>query len=227
MSRLWVIHQKCNLWPKFVSMTRNFNTIKTVSLNFALSFAKANQNMRLCKRHLENIEKAFSYTQTMPFFAKSSIIYPKLQHNKDFFTKLWIVICKSLSKYDIMPKIAKKYWVHPELYRKQCHFWSKFASLTQNFKATKTVLPNFGLPFAKAYQMLEMNFFETFQKVAKPAKMKRQTKKITMGTHIRSGPFLPRKALWNGKNKFYQIVSFYTPMDAEFHDEQLLLKSSR
>ena len=72
-----------------------------------------------------------------------------------------------------------------------------------------------------------MNFFETFQKVAKPAKMKRQTKKITMGTHVRSGPFLPRKALWNGKNKFYQIVSFYTPMDAEFHDEQLLLKNSK
>ena len=61
------------------------------------------------------------YTK-MLFFAKNSLIYPKLQHNKDCFTKLLIVICKILSKYEIMPKIAKKYWVHPELYRKNVIF---------------------------------------------------------------------------------------------------------
>ena len=74
--------------------------------------------MKSCKKYLENIEQAFICTQTMPFFAQNSLINPKLQHNKDCFTKLWIVICKSLSKYEIMLKIGKKYWVHPELYRK-------------------------------------------------------------------------------------------------------------
>ena len=65
--------------------------------------------MKSCKKYLENIEQAFSYTQTMPFFTQNSLIHPKLQHNNDCFTKLWIAICKSLSKYEIMPKIAKKY----------------------------------------------------------------------------------------------------------------------
>ena len=55
-------------------------------------------------------------------FAQNSLIYPKLQHSKDCFTKIWIAICESLSKYEIMPKIAKKYWVHPELYRKNAMF---------------------------------------------------------------------------------------------------------
>ena len=68
--RSWVIHRKCNLWSKFASLTQNFNTIKTVLLNSALSFAKANQNMKLYKKYLENIEQAFSYTQTMPFLPK-------------------------------------------------------------------------------------------------------------------------------------------------------------
>ena len=78
--------------------------------------------MKSRKKYLENIEQAFSYTQTMPFFAQNSLIYPKLQHNNNCFKKLWIVICISLSKYKIMPKIAKQYWVHPELYRKIASF---------------------------------------------------------------------------------------------------------
>ena len=65
--------------------------------------------MKSRKKYLENIEQAFSYTQTMPFFAQNSLIYPKLQHNNNCFKKLWIVICISLSKYKIMPKIAKQY----------------------------------------------------------------------------------------------------------------------
>ena len=52
-----------------ICLNQNFNTIKTVSLNFALSLAKANQNMKSCKKYWQNIELAFSYTQTMPFFA--------------------------------------------------------------------------------------------------------------------------------------------------------------
>ena len=65
--------------------------------------------MKLCKKYLENIEQALSYTKTMTFFAQNSLIYPKLQHNNDCFTKLWIVICKILSKYEIMQKIITKY----------------------------------------------------------------------------------------------------------------------
>ena len=42
----------------------------------------------------------------MSFFVQNSLIYPKLQHNKECFTKLWIVICKGLSIYEIMPKIS-------------------------------------------------------------------------------------------------------------------------
>ena len=49
LSRPWVIHRKVNLWSKFASLTQNFKTIKTVLLNFALSLAKANQNMKSCK----------------------------------------------------------------------------------------------------------------------------------------------------------------------------------
>ena len=61
LSRSWVIHRICNLWSKFASLTQNFNTIKTVLLNFTLSFAK----------YLENIEQAFSYTQIVPFFTQN------------------------------------------------------------------------------------------------------------------------------------------------------------
>ena len=45
----------------------------------------------------------------------------------------------------------------------------------------------------KVEGMLEMNFFELFQKVAKPVKMKRQSKKIMGDNQIRSPPgsFLP------------------------------------
>ena len=50
--------------------------------------------------------------------------------------------------------------------------------------------------------MLEMNFFETFQKVDKPAKMKRQTKE-NMGVHIRGlsrDPFCPAQPHNRGTN---------------------------
>ena len=100
LSRPWVIHRKCNLWFNSSSnLPHTSDAIKTVSLNFALLFAKAAQNMKSCKKHVENIEQAFSYTKTMPLFAQNSLIYPKLQHSIDYFNKLWIVICKSLSKY--------------------------------------------------------------------------------------------------------------------------------
>ena len=41
--------------------------------------------------------------------------------------------------------------------------------------------------------MLEMNFFETFQKVAKPIKIKRQTQKVMRDTEIKLqlAPFAP------------------------------------
>ena len=42
--------------------------------------------MKSCKKYLENIEQAFSYT--MQFFAQNSPIYPKLQHKKDCLTGL-------------------------------------------------------------------------------------------------------------------------------------------
>ena len=85
------------------------------------------------------------YTQTMPFFAQNYLIYPKLQHNKDCFTKLLIVICKILSKYEIMPKLAKN--IECTLsYTEKMPFLVQIY-LTQNVKATKTVLPNFGLSF--------------------------------------------------------------------------------
>ena len=47
-----------------------FQHNKDCFLNSALSFANANQNMKLCKKYLENIEQAFSYKQTMPFLPK-------------------------------------------------------------------------------------------------------------------------------------------------------------
>ena len=40
-----------------------------------------NQKMKSCKKYLENIEQAFSCTQTMPFLAQNSLVYQKLQHN--------------------------------------------------------------------------------------------------------------------------------------------------
>ena len=94
--RPWVIRRKCNLWSKFASLAQTFNTIKTVLLNFAFSLAKAKQNMKSCKKYFENTEQDFTQ------------IYPKLQHNKDCFTKIWIFTCKYLLKYGIMSKIAKK-----------------------------------------------------------------------------------------------------------------------
>ena len=42
--------------------------------------------------------------------------------------------------------------------------------------------------------------------------------------NISPGPSLPRPKLQE-KNKFYKIGSFYTSVDAEFHDDQLLIKA--
>ena len=58
----------------------------------------------------------------MPFLVQIYLTYPKFQSNKDRFTKLWIVIRKSLSKYEIMQKIITKYCVDPELYTKNAIF---------------------------------------------------------------------------------------------------------
>ena len=108
--------------------------------------------MNSCKKYLENIEKVFSHTQKMPFFAQNSLIYPKLQHNKDDFTKIWIVICKILSEYEIMQKIITKYCVDPELYTKNAifgpnlpdlpNFW-RLAYFFQNISKSPTSFPEF------------------------------------------------------------------------------------
>ena len=45
----------------------------------------------------------------MQFMVQICLTDPKFQHSKDCFTKPCVVICKSLSKYEIIPKIAKKY----------------------------------------------------------------------------------------------------------------------
>ena len=42
--------------------------------------------------------------------------------------------------------------------------------------------------------------------------------------NISPGPSLPCPKLQE-KNKFYKIGSFYTSVDAEFHDDQLLIKA--
>ena len=84
------------------------------------------------------------YTE-MQFMVQICLTDPKFQHNKDCFTKLCVVICKSLSKYEIIPKIAKKYWN-----TEKCHYTEKMPFLIQ------TVLPNFGLSFAKAYQSIKL-----------------------------------------------------------------------
>ena len=58
----------------------------------------------------------------MPLFVKICLTHPNFQSNKDSFTKLWIAICKSLSKYENMQKIITKYCVDPELYTKNVIF---------------------------------------------------------------------------------------------------------
>ena len=58
----------------------------------------------------------------MPLFVKICLTHPNFQSNKDSFTKLWIAICKSLSKYEIMQKIITKYCADPELYTKNAIF---------------------------------------------------------------------------------------------------------
>lgn len=57
--------------------------------------------------------------------------------------------------------------------------------------------------------------------------MKRQAKNIMRVTHTRSPPatFFPSQPSNREKIKFDQIGSCYTPMDAEFHDNQLLIKT--
>ena len=44
------------------------------------------------------------------------LIYPKFQWNKDCLTKLCILICKGVPKYEIMQNIITKFWAGPELY---------------------------------------------------------------------------------------------------------------
>ena len=72
-----------------------------------------------------------------------------------------------------------------------------------------------------------MNFFENLQKVSRPAKMKRQDKNIMRVTHTRSPPatFCPSQPSNREKITFDQIGLCYTSMDAEFHDNQLLIKT--
>ena len=84
---------------------------------------------------------------------------PKFQSNKDRFTKLWIAICKSLSKYEIMQKIFTKYFVDPELYTKNAifgpnlphllNFWRLVYFFQKTFNS-----PNFFPEFVSASQKL-------------------------------------------------------------------------
>ena len=71
----------------------------------------------------------------MLFLVQSCLTYPKFQSNKDCFTKFWTVICKSLSKYEIMQKIITKYCADPEL--------PKFASFTQFLETSIFFSKNF------------------------------------------------------------------------------------
>ena len=87
--------------------------------------------------------------EKMSFLIQICLTYQKFLSNKDRFNKLWIAICKSQPKYVIIPKIAKKYWVCPELYIKNAIFGSKFASLTQNFKANRPFYQTFNFHLQK------------------------------------------------------------------------------
>ena len=60
--------------------------------------------MKSCQKQLKHIECTLSFTEKMPFVVQICLTYSKFQSHKDHFTKLWIVICKSLSKYEIMQK---------------------------------------------------------------------------------------------------------------------------
>ena len=70
------------------------------------------------------------------------LFYPKFQNN----------ICKNLLNCE---KNIHKIFSKPQVIHKKCHIWPKFASFTQHFYATKSVLPECGLPFSKAYQIMK------------------------------------------------------------------------
>ena len=86
----------------------------------------------------------------MPFVVQIYLTYPKFQSNKDCFTKLWSVICKSLRKYEIMQKIITKYCVDVKLYTKNAifgpnlphlpNFW-RLASFFQKIVKSPTFFP--------------------------------------------------------------------------------------
>ena len=82
----------------------------------------------------------------MPLYRKNAIFGPNR------FTKLWIVICKSLSKYKIMRKIILKYCVYLDLYTKNAilgqnlphlpNFW-RLANSFQKFFKSPIFFPEF------------------------------------------------------------------------------------
>ena len=54
----------------------------------------------------------------MSYLAQIRLIYPAFLCNKVCFTRMWVAIFKSLSNYEIVQKIIKKYLVDPKLYTK-------------------------------------------------------------------------------------------------------------
>ena len=90
----------------------------------------------------------------MEFMVEICLTDPKFQHNKDYFSKLCIAICKSGPKMNHVKSIWK-ILSRPPAIDKQCHFLPKIRSITQKCNITKNVLLNFGLSFAKAYQNMK------------------------------------------------------------------------
>ena len=95
----------------------------------------------------------------MPFLVQICLTCSKFQSNKDRFTKLWIVICKRLSKYEIMQKIITKYCVDPELYTKNASFGRNLPNLPKfwrlaYFSQKIFKLPTFFPEFVSACQKL-------------------------------------------------------------------------
>ena len=125
MSRPSAIHKQCHFLPIYPKLQHNKDCFTTLWIVICKSLSKYEIMPKIAK----NVECTLSYTEKMPFMVQICLTYPKFQSNKDCFTKLWIVACKSLSKYEIIQKIITKYDVDPELYTKNAIFGPNFPHL--------------------------------------------------------------------------------------------------
>lgn len=106
-----------NLWIGIYKSLPNYETILKIIKNYCIGtdlwtlicliYPKFQSN--ICKSLLKYeinkkvIIKCFADPELyskMPFLAQICLIYSKFQHNKDCFTKFWIVMYKSFSKYE-------------------------------------------------------------------------------------------------------------------------------